>query len=224
MSSWRAAADDHAVRVERQDALVELDRPVGAALELVGEREVGQDELRLRVQLERFQIVVLGLVELAGRGVDTPQVVVAEDRAGVLGDQALERRDRLLGLALLAVEGAQVEVGVLALRIELQHALVRGDGLVVAPEGGEDACLETERLQVGRLGLHHRIHLLEGAVELAAADVERGETQAQERRVGIGRHCRLEGRERRVHVVPRERHLALQEAPHRHGIRRQLDH
>src|SRR5437667_208000 len=61
VESGQAAADDHAVRVERQDALVELDRLVGAALELVGEREVGQDELRLRVQLERFQVIALGL-------------------------------------------------------------------------------------------------------------------------------------------------------------------
>src|SRR5204862_8348946 len=62
-----------------------------------------------------------------------------------------------------------------------------------------------------------------GATELAAAHVERGEAEAQERRVGIGPHRYLEGGERRLHVVLRERHLALQEAAHRDGIRRRLD-
>src|SRR5262249_9000965 len=72
-------ADRDAVRVHREDALVELDGLVGAALELVRESEVGEDQLGLRVQLERLEIVVLGLVELVRRRVDPTEVVVAED-------------------------------------------------------------------------------------------------------------------------------------------------
>jgi len=40
-----------AVRVEGEDALVELDRLLGAILELVGQGEIGEDELRLRFSL-----------------------------------------------------------------------------------------------------------------------------------------------------------------------------
>ena len=38
-------AHGHALRVERQDTLVELDGLVGPALQLVRDREVGQDQL-----------------------------------------------------------------------------------------------------------------------------------------------------------------------------------
>src|SRR5206468_5693923 len=98
-------AHEHALGVERQDALVELDRLVVAPLELVGERQVGQDELRLRVQLEGVEIVALRLVELAAGGVDAPEVVVAEDRPRVARDELLQDPDCAVRLAALAVEG-----------------------------------------------------------------------------------------------------------------------
>ena len=79
----------------------------------------------------------------------------------------------------------------------------RCDGLTA--KLATDAGLESECLHVGRFGGHDRIHLLEGSIELTAAHVERGKAEAQEGRVGVGRHRRLEGGERRLRVVLRER-------------------
>jgi hypothetical protein len=67
-----SAADEDAVRVESEDALVELDRLVRPPLELVGEREVGENQLRLWIQLT-LEIVVLRLVELASGRMTRPR-------------------------------------------------------------------------------------------------------------------------------------------------------
>src|SRR4029079_18875003 len=56
------SADDHAVRIRGENALVELDRLLALALRFVRDREVGQDQLRLRRELERLQVVPLGHV------------------------------------------------------------------------------------------------------------------------------------------------------------------
>src|SRR6185295_9959973 len=128
------AADQDALRIERQDSLVELDRLVGPTLQLVGERQVRQNELRLRVQLERFEIVVLGLVELACGGVHTAEVVVAEDRVRVAAREPLEGGDGAVGLATLAVERAEKQIRVLAVRIDLQEVLVGRRCFVLAAE------------------------------------------------------------------------------------------
>ena len=209
---------EHALRVERQDALVELDRLVGAALELVGEPEIREDQLGLRVQLQRFQIVVLGLVELARRRVDPAEIVVAENGARVPGRQLLQGGDGPVRVALLAVERTQVQVGVLALGIERQDALVSTDRVVVAPERRQNAGSQAERLQIVGLALDRDVHLLERPIELPAADVKARQPKTQERRDGIGRHRSLEGGQRRVDVVLGERDLAPEEVPEGGGV------
>src|SRR5438445_560439 len=69
-----------ALRIEREDALVELDRLVGTTLELVGNGEVGEDELRLRAELQGVEVGMLRLVELVRRRVDPAEVIVCEHR------------------------------------------------------------------------------------------------------------------------------------------------
>jgi hypothetical protein len=215
-------AHEHALRVQGQNALVELDRLVGAPLQLVGEREVRQDELGLRIQPQRFQVVVLRLVELASGGVHATEIVVAEDRVRVARRETLQGGDGAIGFAALAVERAEEEVRILALGIDLQEPLVGRRGFVLAPEGRLDAGEESERVGIVGLCLDHEAHLLESTLELSAPHQKTRQAQSEEGRVGIGRDRLLEGFESGVRVVAGECHLAAEERPERSRVSRKL--
>ena len=186
-------------------------------------REVRQDELGLRRELERVQVVALGHVELAAAGVHAPEVVVAEDRCRIARDQLLEDRDRLVEVAALPVERAQVEVGLLDVRVDREHALVAVDRLGVAAERRQHAALERQRLEVVRFRGRDHLDLLERLVESALSYVELCEAQTQPRGGGIFGDRLLELLDRGRHVVLRERHLTAQEMPERFGVFGQLD-
>src|SRR5437762_3138826 len=196
-----------ALRIEREDALVELDRLVGTALELVGDGEGGEDELRLRAELQGVEGGMLRLVELVRRRVDPAEVIVCEHRRRVPREELPQRRDGTLGLAPLAEEGGEIEVRLLVGGIDREEPFVGAGRLLVPAERRQDAGQEFEALGVLRLLLDRRRALLERPVEVPRPDVERRETPAEERGVGVRHDGALELADRRIDVTARDRAL-----------------
>ena len=221
VQATQPTAHEGALRVQGEDLLIELDRLLRPAGQLVGKREIGQDQLGLRAELERLQVVVLRLVRLAGTRIHPAEIVVAKDRPRVLRDELLQRGDRPVGFTSLGVERAQVEVRVLALGVDAQQMLVRGGRLVVTPERRKHPAEQPERLRVVRLCGERELALLEGLREEARPDVESGQAHAQKRRTGIRGDRRLELAQRAFGIVARERHLATEEVPQSSRVRRQ---
>src|SRR5438034_1961035 len=212
-----------ALRNEREDALVGLDRLVGTALELVGDGEVGEDELRLRAELQGVEVGMLRLVELVRRRVDPAEVIVCEHRRRVPREELPQRRDGTLGLAPLAEEGGEIEVRLLVGGIDREEPFVGAGRLLVAAERREHAGQELEALGVLRLLLDRRRALLERPVEVPRPDVERRETPAEERGVGVRHDGALGLADRRIDVTARDRNLAAKEVAEGAGFRRQVD-
>ncbi len=144
-------------------------RAGGAARLRRNEQFLHQRELHLRrgvvlVQLQRAVVGAAG--ELC---VDVAQVLVRRGVARVRVDGELERRLRLVVVALRGVEHREIVVGLGQFRVVLGEPGEHHDRLGVPLLLGEEQALEEPALRLARLRLQIGVDLLHGRLHLALA-------------------------------------------------------